>query len=120
MKQKTNFLQTDLQTNLKTIKNILPSEDILTYAFQSADGVSCALVYADGIVNKELLGTLVARPISKLCLGLTDGDRDKNAQTPKNSQADKRTEKAPRFPDARDCISDGVGCVPPRTYRRTR
>ena len=63
-----NTFVTNLQTNLKTLKTILPSEDILTYAFESADGVSCAIVYADGVVNKQLLGDLVARPLSKLPL----------------------------------------------------
>ncbi len=58
----------DLRSNLQTLKKRLPSEDILTYAFASKDGVACALVYADGIVNKELLGELVARPLSALSL----------------------------------------------------
>lgn len=45
---------------------MLPSEDILSYDFKTADGVDCALFYADGMVNKELLGSLVARPLSTL------------------------------------------------------
>lgn len=57
-----------LDSNLKSIQKILPSEDILSYAFQTADGVACALVYADGIVNKQLLGELVAKPLSTLQL----------------------------------------------------
>ncbi len=61
-------MEKTLQTNLQTLKKRLPSEDILTYAFETADGVACALVYADGIVNKELLGELVARPLSALSL----------------------------------------------------
>lgn len=44
----------------------MPSEDILSYAFATADGVDCTLFYADGMVNKELLGALVARPLSFL------------------------------------------------------
>lgn len=63
-----NTFVTKLQTNLNAIKTILPSEDILTYAFESADGVSCAIVYADGVVNKQLLGDLVASPLAKLPL----------------------------------------------------
>ncbi len=47
---------------------MLPSEDILQYLFETADGVSCAIVYADGVVNKQLLGDLVARPLSRLHL----------------------------------------------------
>lgn len=50
------------------MKNALPSEDILTYSFTTQDNVSCALIYADGMVNKQLLGDLVARPLSYLSL----------------------------------------------------
>lgn len=59
-----NKFSNSLQENLQTIKNLLPSEDILSYAFETSDGVACAIVYADGIVNKELLGRLVAQPLS--------------------------------------------------------
>lgn len=64
----TTKIQTKLSTTLSAIKKLLPAEDILTYSFQTADGVDCAIVYADGIVNKELLGELVAKPLSLLCL----------------------------------------------------
>ena len=68
MNTKTQTLKNALNTNLKRIKELLPSEDVLTYVFQTADNVDCALVYADGIVNKELLGALIARPLSALSL----------------------------------------------------
>ena len=55
-----------LSKNLTTFKTLLPSEDILSYPFQTADKVACALLYADGVVNKQLLGDLVARPLSSL------------------------------------------------------
>ena len=71
-----NTLSSSLQKNLQTLKKLLPSEDILTYEFQTQDNVSCALVYADGMVNKELLGALVAKPLSQLVLK-KDGGRDK-------------------------------------------
>ena len=61
-------LTPDLQENRKLIKKLLPSEDILSYAFQTADKVNCVLFYADGTVNKELLGALIARPLSALDL----------------------------------------------------
>ncbi len=63
-----NVLSKALQKNLSSLKKLLPSEDILSYEFQTADGVRCAVVYADGVVNKQLLGDLVARPLSKLNL----------------------------------------------------
>ena len=67
-----NTLSNNLQTNLDTLKTQLPSEDILTYGFESADKTLCAIVYADGIVNKQLLGDLIARPLSKLNLKTVD------------------------------------------------
>ena len=63
-----NTLSNNLQKNLTECKKILPSEDILSYEFETADGVSCAVLYADGMVNKQLLGDLIARPISRLSL----------------------------------------------------
>ncbi len=43
---------------------MLPSEDVLTYTFSTQDNVPCALIYADGLVNKQILGELIARPFS--------------------------------------------------------
>ena len=63
-----NILSENLRKNLTEIKKALPSEDILTYEFETADKTACAIVYADGIVNKQLLGDLIARPLSKLNL----------------------------------------------------
>ena len=61
-----NTFTSSLNENLQAIKKFLPAEDILSYAFQTSDNVPCAIVYADGIVNKELLGRLVAQPLSFL------------------------------------------------------
>ena len=63
-----NILSENLDKNLKELKKLLPSEDILTYEFTSADEINCAIVYADGVVDKHLLGDLIARPLSKTCL----------------------------------------------------
>lgn len=69
MKKLTNSLQ-DNQTRLKTL---LPAEDVLTFSFESSDGVPCAMVYADGMVDKQLLGELVAKPLQELALPEGDG-----------------------------------------------
>ena len=61
-------LYSSLQDNLTELKKQLPSEDILTYSFETQDKTACAIIYADGIVNKQLLGELVARPLSQLNL----------------------------------------------------
>ena len=71
-----------LQENTKLIKTLLPSEDILSYPFTTEDKVKCALFYADGMVNKELLGRLVATPLSFLRLKKPNG-RGKVANTEK-------------------------------------
>ena len=63
-----NTLSENLQKNLTAIKKLLPSEDILSYEFETQDKLACAIVYADGIVNKQLLGDLIARPLSQLSL----------------------------------------------------
>ena len=53
-----------LKENERIMKKILPSDDILIYSFESGGGVPCAVIYADGMVNKQLLGDLAARPLS--------------------------------------------------------
>ena len=65
---------------MHTIKSLLPAEDILTYSFLSKDEVKCAIVYADGIVNKAVLGDLIVRPLSSLSLknGQKEGDFSQN------------------------------------------
>ncbi|MBR2340843.1 MAG: spore germination protein [Clostridia bacterium] len=61
----------NLQNNVTLLKELLPAEDVLTYFFHTKDGTACAIVYADGIVNKQLLGELVARPLNRLSLSVT-------------------------------------------------
>ena len=61
-------LSSSLQENKRALKELLPSEDVLTFGFESDDGVGCLLVYADGMVNKQLLGELVAEPLQRLAL----------------------------------------------------
>ena len=63
-----NTLSNSLQQNIAELKKLLPSEDILLYEFQTQDQTDCAVLYADGIVNKQLIGDLIARPLSKLNL----------------------------------------------------
>ena len=71
-----NNLYGSLQQNLTKIKELLPAEDVLTYEFTTQDKTACAIVYADGVVNKQLLGDLVARPLSRADLSqLQDGEK---------------------------------------------
>lgn len=59
-------LTENLKENVKNIKSALTAEDILVYAFHTGDGTECAIIYADGITDKALLGDLAARPLAKL------------------------------------------------------
>ena len=84
-------LQSNLQKNKALFKKLLPAEDILSYDFQTADGVACTLVYADGVVNKELLGELVAKPLSSLYLREKAGG--------KSASNEKSVAQTERFPE---------------------
>lgn len=81
----------NLQDNLSLLKKALPAEDVLTYSFQSKDGRDCAIIYADGMVDKQALGELVARPLTRLALSQdTGGICDK---TTKNEEVRYATNK---------------------------
>ena len=71
----------NLQDNLSTLKRLLPAEDILTYSFSTKDGADCAIIYADGMVNKQLLGELVARPLMRLSLFSPQSKDEKNGDS---------------------------------------
>lgn len=60
MKKLTN----KCKDNVELLKNILTSEDILVFGFETKDGAACAAVYADGMTDKALLGEQIARPLS--------------------------------------------------------
>lgn len=45
-----------LKENIQGIKSVLSAQDILVYEFQAGDGTDCAIVYTDGMTNKQLLG----------------------------------------------------------------
>ncbi|MBQ9081274.1 MAG: hypothetical protein IJY26_01390, partial [Clostridia bacterium] len=58
-------LSENLQESVDAIKRALPAEDILTFEFLLPSGKECAAIFTDGITNKELLGELVAKPLSE-------------------------------------------------------
>ncbi len=100
-----NTLSKNLAKNTATLKKRLPSEDVLSYAFQSADGVDCAIFYADGVVNKQLLGDLVARPLSKLALKNERGEAD--ASSIEKSLLFPELKSAETYEDCQKEILDG-------------
>lgn len=58
-------LTKNLENNIRTIKSVLGAEDILVYRFRARGGTDCAAVYADGLVDKAVLGDLAARPLAE-------------------------------------------------------
>ncbi len=51
------------------MKKILPSEDILVYEFETADGKSVACAYADGVADKNQIGELIIKPLRAAEMG---------------------------------------------------
>ncbi|MBO5481450.1 MAG: spore germination protein [Clostridia bacterium] len=90
-----NFVE-NIKENQNELKRLLPAEDILYYAFQTADKTNCLLCYADGMVNKELLGQLIAKPLSFLYLA--EEKKSQNDPTMYKPSAD-LIEKTLRFPE---------------------
>lgn len=52
-----------LEKNIKSVKNVLKSEDILVFEFSSDGGKKFAAVYADGLIDKNQLGELAVKPL---------------------------------------------------------
>jgi spore germination protein KA len=98
---------TNLSKNLSTLKKLLPSEDILTYSFTTKDGVSCAVVYADGVVNKALLGDLIARPLARLSVKKDGGRYALNKELIEESLLFPELKSTQTFDDAAKEILDG-------------
>lgn len=101
-----NFTE-NLQENLKKLKKELPSEDILTYSFETQDGVAAAIIYADGIINKQLLGDLIARPLSQLNLKKDGGRYENTADFIEKSALFPELKRAEDIPAACKEILDG-------------
>ena len=71
------MLTEKLQENISFIKDALPAEDIIVYRFRTQSGTECAAVYADGLVDKAVLGDLAARPLIER-LAFEDGRTSKD------------------------------------------
>ncbi len=55
-----------LEKSVKAIKDVITSEDILVFEFESSGGKKFAAVYADGIIDKQMLGELVVKPLGRV------------------------------------------------------
>lgn len=77
-----------LRQDVETLKKILPSEDVLTFSFQTATGKNCAVVYADPITDQQLLSEQIIQPMLRY-KGSMDGDTvQKNVASPETEQSD--------------------------------
>ncbi len=76
------------EDNVKLLKSILTSQDILVFAFETKDGAPCAAVYADGMTDKALLGEQIARPLSQAEAPKTPKDAAKLLQAPEIKEED--------------------------------
>ena len=83
-----------LTRNIRSVKEILPAEDILVYTFCTQDGTECAAVYADGITDKELLGALAAKPLSSAPAPKSANEAEKLLLFPESRQASGMREAA--------------------------
>lgn len=54
---------TSLDKNIKAVKKVLTSQDILVFEFVSDGGKKFAAIYADGICDKNMMGELVVKPL---------------------------------------------------------
>ncbi|MDE7439978.1 MAG: spore germination protein [Clostridia bacterium] len=89
-----------LEKNIKSVKDKLPSEDILVFEFDSLSGKKFAAIYADGIADKQLLGELVAKP-------LRDVEREEELEGIKRRLASPDVKDGDKIDDAVKEVSDG-------------
>ena len=89
-----------LEKHIKSVKDKLTSEDILVFEFDSLNGKKFAAVYADGIVDKQLLGELVVKP-------LRDAKKEDKIEDVKKLLAAPEVKDGEKAEDAIKEVSDG-------------
>ena len=55
----------DLKRDFSALKELLPAEDILSFDFAAEGGITFRILFCDPVTDKELLGTLVVRPLMR-------------------------------------------------------
>lgn len=65
-----------LKSRIEEVKKILTSQDILTFEFASLGGNKFAVIYADGIVDKNFIGELIVKPL-RIAEGKLSADKVK-------------------------------------------
>ncbi|MCH5147755.1 MAG: spore germination protein [Clostridiales bacterium] len=95
---------TKLEDNIKAVKDILISEDILVFEFKSLEGKKFAIIYADEIANKFLLGELVIKPLREV-------KKDAPLEEVKLLLASPELKDGSKTEDAVSAISNGDGVL---------
>lgn len=89
-----------LEKSIKSVKSVLKSQDVLVFEFESEGGKKFAAIYADGLVDKELLGELVIKPLY-VC------KKDADYDLVKKTLASPELKDGEKIPDAIKEISAG-------------
>ena len=89
-----------LEKHIKSVKDVLTSEDIIVFEFESLKGKKFAAIYADGLADKQLIGELVAKPLKA-------AENDANAEDVKKLLASPEVKDCKKAKDAIKEISDG-------------
>lgn len=89
-----------LEKNIRGVKDVLTSEDIIVFEFASLSGKKFAAIYADGVADKQLLGELVAKP-------LKDVKEDDKLDDIKKRLASPEVKDGEKIADAIKEVSDG-------------
>lgn len=89
-----------LEKNIKSVKDVLTSQDIIVFEFDSLMGKKFAAIYADGLADKQLLGELVVKPLKQAESGA-------NLEEIKRLLASPEVKDGKKIKDAIKEISDG-------------
>lgn len=89
-----------LEKHIKSVKDVLTSEDIIVFEFTSSGGKKFAAIYADGLADKQLLGELVVKP-------LKEAQKDASAEDIKSMLASPEVKDGKKSSEAIKEISDG-------------
>ena len=89
-----------IDERVKEVKEKLPSEDILVFEFDSAEGKKFACIYADGIADKNAIGELIIKPLNR-------AKKDAAADEVKRMLASPDVKDGKDLADAVKNVSDG-------------
>ena len=89
-----------LDKNIKAVKGVLNSQDIIVFEFKSAKGKKFAAIYADGVADKQLLGELVVKPLRQV-------EKDAEIEEVKQLLASPEVKDGNKIADGIKEISDG-------------